>query len=224
MSMAEILDKLSILIEDIIAALGYPGITLVMFLENIFPPIPSEIVMPFAGFLVADNGEMTFPGIVIAGALGSVLGALVIYYVGVWADDLVIRRFIRRYGRYFTVSEQDLDRALSFFDRYGEAIVFFGRLIPIIRSLISLPAGMKRMPLRRFLLFTALGTAIWTALLSAAGVILKENWEDILTFIDTYQMVTLVVVGAAVLVLVIRRYWSVWSQRSHLDLLQDGDR
>jgi len=223
-SMAEILDKLSILIEDIIAALGYPGITLVMFLENIFPPIPSEIVMPFAGFLVADNGEMTFPGIVIAGALGSVLGALVIYYVGVWADDLVIRRFIRRYGRYFTVSEQDLDRALSFFDRYGEAIVFFGRLIPIIRSLISLPAGMKRMPLRRFLLFTALGTAIWTALLSAAGVILKENWEDILTFIDTYQMVTLVVVGAAVLVLVIRRYWSVWSQRSHLDLLQDGDR
>jgi len=223
-SMAEILDKLSILIEDIIAALGYPGITLVMFLENIFPPIPSEIVMPFAGFLVADNGEMTFPGIVIAGALGSVLGALVIYYVGVWADDLVIRRFIRRYGRYFTVSEQDLDRALSFFDRYGEAIVFFGRLIPIIRSLISLPAGMKRMPLRRFLLFTALGTAIWTALLSAAGVILKENWEDILTFIDTYQMVTLVVVGAAVLVLVIRRYWSVWTHRSHLDLLQDGDR
>ncbi len=224
MSMAEILDKLSILIEDIIAALGYPGITLVMFLENIFPPIPSEIVMPFAGFLVADNGEMTFPGIVIAGALGSVLGALVIYYVGVWADDLVIRRFVRRYGRYFTVSEQDLDRALSFFDRYGEAIVFFGRLIPIIRSLISLPAGMKRMPLRRFLLFTALGTAIWTALLSAAGVILKENWEDILTFIDTYQMVTLVVVGAAVLVLVIRRYWSVWTHRSHLDLLQDGDR
>lgn len=224
MSMAEILDKLSILIEDIIAALGYPGITLVMFLENIFPPIPSEIVMPFAGFLVADNGEMTFPGIVIAGALGSVLGALVIYYVGVWADDLVIRRFIRRYGRYFTVSEQDLDRALTFFDRYGEAIVFFGRLIPIIRSLISLPAGMKRMPLRRFLLFTALGTAIWTALLSAAGVILKENWEDILTFIDTYQMVTLVVVGAAVLVLVIRRYWSVWTHRSHLDLLQDGDR
>ncbi|NLF77623.1 MAG: DedA family protein [Chloroflexi bacterium] len=222
--MAEILDKLSILIEDIIAALGYPGITLVMFLENIFPPIPSEIVMPFAGFLVADNGEMTFPGIVIAGTLGSVLGALVIYYVGVWADDLVIRRFIRRYGRYFTVSEQDLDRALSFFDRYGEAIVFFGRLIPIIRSLISLPAGMKRMPLRRFLLFTALGTAIWTALLSAAGVILKENWEDILTFIDTYQMVTLVVVGAAVLVLVIRRYWSVWTHRSHLDLLQDGDR
>ena len=224
MSMAEILDKLSILIEDIIAALGYPGITLVMFLENIFPPIPSEIVMPFAGFLVADNGEMTFPGIVIAGALGSVLGALVIYYVGVWADDLVIRRFIRRYGRYFTVSEQDLDRALSFFHRYGEAIVFFGRLIPIIRSLISLPAGMKRMPLRRFLLFTALGTSIWTALLSAAGVILKENWEDILTLIDSYQMVTLVVVGAAVLVLVIRRYWSVWSQRSHLDLLQDGDR
>lgn len=222
--MAEILDKLSILIEDIIAALGYPGITLVMFLENIFPPIPSEIVMPFAGFLVADNGEMTFPGIVIAGTLGSVLGALVIYYVGVWADDLVIRRFIRRYGRYFTVSEQDLDRALSFFDRYGEAIVFFGRLIPIIRSLISLPAGMKRMPLRRFLLFTALGTSIWTALLSAAGVILKENWEDILTFIDTYQMITLVVVGAAVLVLVIRRYWSVWTQRSHLDLLQDGDR
>lgn len=190
--MVEILDQIRVIVEQIVTTLGYPGIAFVMFAENIFTPIPSELVMPFAGFLVADE-KLNFIGIVIAGTFGSVVGAVVIYYIGVWTNEPVIRAFLRRYGRYVMVSEGDLDRVLTLFERYGNAIIFFGRLIPIIRSLISLPAGMNRMPLPRFLVFTTLGAGIWTTVLAAGGVFLGENWEDIMGYVDQYQKVTLVV-------------------------------
>lgn len=195
--MAEILDQIRILIEEIISALGYPGITFVMLVENVFPPIPSEVVMPFAGFLVVD-GHFTYLGIVLAGTLGSVLGAVVIYYIGLWSNERVVRRFIRRWGKFFLLSEDDLNRALGVFDRYGEIIIFVGRLIPIIRSLISLPAGMERMSLGKFLLFTTMGTAIWSAVLAYAGIFLGENWEDILGIVDQYERAT-----AAVLIVLV---------------------
>jgi len=202
--MAEILDQIRILIEEIISALGYPGITVVMLIENVFPPIPSEVVMPFAGFLVVDH-RFTFLGIVLAGTLGSVLGALVIYYIGVWSNERLIRRFIRRWGKFFLLSEEDLDRALSVFGRYGEVIIFTGRLIPIIRSLISLPAGMERMKLGKFLLFTTLGTAIWSAVLGYGGILLGENWEEILGIVDQYERVTAVVLVVLVALFVFYR-------------------
>lgn len=195
--MAEILDQVRIIIEEIISAMGYPGITFVMLIENLFPPIPSEVVMPFAGFLVVD-GRFSLLGIVLAGTIGSVLGALVIYYVGVWANERLIRRFIRRWGKFFLLSEDDIDRALNVFDRYGEIIIFVGRLIPIIRSLISLPAGMQRMSLPKFLLFTTMGTAIWSAILGYAGVLLGENWEEIMGVVDQYEKAT-----AAVLIVLV---------------------
>mgnify|MGYP001362257003 FL=1 len=195
--MAAILDQIRIFIEEIISALGYPGITFVMLVENIFPPIPSEVVMPFAGFLVV-GGRFTFLGIVLAGTLGSVLGAIAIYYIGLWADERLVRRFVRRYGRFFLIGEDDIDRALRVFDRYGEIIIFVGRLIPIIRSLISLPAGMQRMSMKRFLLFTTMGTAIWSGVLGYAGVFLGENWEEILEIVDQYERIT-----AAVLVILV---------------------
>ncbi len=201
--MAEVLEQLRIWIEQIILALGYPGIALVMLIENLFPPIPSELVMPFAGFMVAQN-QFNFVGIVIAGTVGSVLGAVVLYYVGMLAGEPLIRSFLRRYGRWFALSEHDLDRALQFFSRYGEAVVFFGRLIPLVRSLISLPAGMHRMPMSKFLLFTTLGSTIWTGVLGYAGFILGANWAQVLEFISTYQKATLVVLGLLVAVLVIR--------------------
>lgn len=153
--------------------------------------------MPFAGFLVVD-GHFTYLGIVLAGTLGSVLGALVIYYIGLWSNERLVRRFIRRWGKFFLLSEDDLNRALSVFDRYGEIIIFVGRLIPIIRSLISLPAGMERMSLGKFLLFTTMGTAIWSAVLGYAGVFLGENWEDILGIVDQYERAT-----AAVLIVLV---------------------
>lgn len=202
--MAEILDQIRVIIEQIVTTLGYPGILLVMFTENIFPPIPSELVMPFAGFLVAD-GTYNLPGIIVAGTLGSVLGAIAIYQIGLWADEPVARAFLRRWGRYFMVSEADLDRALTLFDRYGNSIVFFGRLIPIVRSLISLPAGMNRMPLPRFLIFTSLGATIWTSLLSVGGMILGENWEQIMEYVSQYERLVLVVLVLAVLTFIVLR-------------------
>ncbi len=212
--MVEILNQLRDIIEQIVTTLGYPGISFVMFGENIFPPIPSELVMPFAGFLVAD-GKLNFIGIVLAGTFGSVVGAVVIYYIGVWADERVIRTFLRHYGRYVMVSEDDLNRALSLFERYGNAIVFFGRLIPIIRSLISLPAGMKRMPLPRFLVFTTLGASIWTTVLAAGGVILGENWEEIMGYVDQYQKATLVVLVLIALGFLLMRVREIRARRAN---------
>jgi membrane protein DedA with SNARE-associated domain len=211
--MAEILDQLSIIIREIITALGYPGISIVMFSENVFPPIPSELVMPFAGFLVAD-GEMGFIEVIIAGTVGAVLGAIVLYYLGLWLDEPVIRRFVRRFGRYFLLSEDDLDRALEFFEKYGQAVIFFGRLIPIIRSLISIPAGMNRMPMVTFLIFTALGTTIWNLILTIGGWFLGENWQDILGYVRQYEKVTVVVLAVAVLVFVVIRVRAILQNRA----------
>jgi membrane protein DedA with SNARE-associated domain len=197
--MSEILEQVGALVQRLILQLGYPGVGAVMFIENVFPPIPSEVVMPFAGFLVG-RGELSFVGILVAGTLGSVLGALLLYYVGMWVGDGVVRGFLRRYGKWIMTSEADYNRALRFFDRYGSAVVFFGRLIPLVRSIISIPAGANHMPLPRFLLFTTLGAALWSGALAYAGVVMGENWHQIISLIDRYQTLTIIVaVVAAVL-------------------------
>jgi len=193
--MAQLLERLALWIEEIIQTIGYPGIAFVMFAENVFPPIPSELIMPFAGFLVG-RGEFNFVGVWIAGVVGSVLGAIILYYIGMWAGDKVVRTFLRRYGYLFTISEKEYDRALNFFTRYGDAIVFFGRLIPLIRSIISIPAGANRMPLPKFILFTTLGSAIWSGALAYAGMMLGENWEQVIGFVENYQ--DIVTIGLAV--------------------------
>lgn len=195
--MTELMEMVRVWIEQIIQRLGYPGIALVMLVENIFPPIPSEVVMPFAGFLAA-QGKLNLFWAIVAGTSGSVAGAVVLYYIGRWADEPVVRAFLRRWGRYITVTEEDLNRVLQVFEKYGQSIVFFGRLIPIIRSLISVPAGMHQMPVGRFLLFTTLGSAIWSSLLAYAGVVLAEHWETILVYSKQYERVTLVVLALAV--------------------------
>lgn len=210
-----ILEQLEVWIRSIIEALGYPGISIIMFTENIFPPIPSELVMPLAGFTTVTNPErFSFVGIVVAGTIGSVLGAVVLYYIGMWANETIIRRFVRRWGRWFLLSEKDIDRALGFFDKYGPFVVFFGRLIPIVRSLISIPAGMNRMPLITFLIFTTAGAAIWTTLLAYAGVLLGENWREILDIIDRYQTITLVVIVVLVVIFIV---WKLMSRNRDQD-------
>lgn len=196
--MTEIVEMLRIWIEEAILALGYIGIALIMLIENIIPPIPSELVMPFAGFLAAE-GKLSFAGVVGAGTAGAVLGALVLYYAGRWAGEPLIRSFLRRYGRWIGVSERELDEALTAFGRRGDAMVFFGRLIPLIRSLISLPAGMNRMPVWRFLAFTTIGSLLWNLALTTAGMILGQNWEAVLSFLSQYQRVTLVVLAVALI-------------------------
>ena len=202
----------ALMIETIVLTLGYPGIALVMLIENLFPPIPSELVMPFAGFLAA-QGKMDFTLVIISGTIGAVLGAIGLYYIGMWADETIIRRFVRRWGKWFTISETELNIALAFFMRRGEAVVFFGRLIPLIRSLISIPAGMRRMNFGRFLLFTSIGTLLWNLALTLAGSVLGANWKQILSFLGTYQNVTVAVLGLGVLGFI---GWRLWQKRSKL--------
>ncbi len=202
----------ALIIETIVLTLGYPGIALVMLIENLFPPIPSELVMPFAGFLAA-QGKMDFTLVIISGTIGAVLGAIGLYYIGMWADETIIRRFVRRWGKWFTISETELNIALTFFMRRGEAVVFFGRLIPLIRSLISIPAGMRRMNFGRFLLFTSIGTSLWNLALTLAGSVLGANWKHVLSFLGTYQNVTVAVLGLGVLGFI---GWRLWQKRSKL--------
>ncbi len=202
--MAEIMTKVQQLIESIIMSLGYVGIALVMLAENLFPPIPSELVMPFAGF-IAGRGEMSVPLVLLAGTIGAVAGALALYYIGRWADETIIRRFVRNYGKWFLISEADLDRTLGFFERHGEIIVFTGRLIPLVRSLISIPAGMNRMPMGRFLLWTTAGSLLWNGVLTYAGVILESQWERVLGFVDQYEKVALGLIALALIAFIASR-------------------
>ena len=194
--MTHLLELVGGWIEELILAIGYPGIVLVMAIENVFPPIPSEAVLPFAGALAAD-GELSFWGAVAAGTAGSVLGAVVLYAVGYVAHEAGVRRLVAAYGRYVFISEHDLDRAAGWFERYGEAVIFFGRLIPIIRSIVSVPAGYTRMNPVRFLLYTTLGTALWSLLLTYAGWVLGENWETIREYTGPYENGALAVIVLA---------------------------
>jgi membrane protein DedA with SNARE-associated domain len=184
--MSNLLETLRIWIESIIRTLGYPGVSLVMFLECVFPPIPSELIMPFAGFL-AGRGEMNLLWVIFAGTIGSLLGAVLLYWVGKWFEDHILLKFVRNYGKWLLLSEDDWLRALHVFDKYGLACVFFGRLMPVIRSLISIPAGMDHLPIGKFLLFTTLGTLIWNSALSVGGMLLGENWETIMVYVEQYE-------------------------------------
>ena len=186
--------------------LGYPGVALLMFLENVFPPIPSELIMPLAGF-TAGRGDLSFVGVVVAGALGSLLGQLPLYYLGRWASEDKLVAWAERYGKWLTLSGQDIKKADNWFDRHGHKAVFLARLVPGLRSLISIPAGMSEMPLTTFWLYSALGTTLWALLLAALGGLLGENY----TLVDTYLgPVSLVVLGG---LLVFAVFWIVRRRR-----------
>ena len=194
--MTHIIEMLRVWSEGIMMALGYPGITLVMLLECVFPPIPSEVVMPLAGFLVS-QGKFNFWAVILAGTLGSIIGALLLYGLGAWADEAVLRNWVRKHGKWIQVGEDDLDRASAWFGKYGEPVIFFGRLIPIVRSLISIPAGLDHMPMPKFLGFTLLGSFMWNIVLAYGGVLLGENWQKIIGWLDLYQNVVLVILVIA---------------------------
>jgi membrane protein DedA with SNARE-associated domain len=210
--LSQVMETIRVWIREIMETLGYAGIALVMLVENLFPPIPSELVMPLAGFMVAE-GTFNFPATIAAGTLGSVAGAIILYYIGMLAGERLVRPFIRNYGKWFLLSEDDLDKSLSVFQKHGDVMVFTGRVIPLIRSLISLPAGMNQMPLGRFILLTTIGSAIWTTLLTVAGYILGRNWEAVLGFISQYQKVVLALLAVGVIYFVVRRVMTLRARR-----------
>lgn len=163
-------------IIGVIQATGYLGIALLMLLENVFPPMPSELVLPFAGY-VAATGKLHPVGVWLSAAAGSLLGALPWYWAGRKLGHGGLCRFAQRHGRLLTLSPADVNRAQDFFRRHGPASVGFGRLVPGVRSVISMPAGVGQMPLPSFLLWSTLGTLAWNLVLIGAGYLLKSQYE-----------------------------------------------
>ncbi|WP_416674756.1 DedA family protein [Egbenema bharatensis] len=161
-----------------IETLGYLGIALLMFLENLFPPIPSELVMPLAGFTVS-QGELSFVPTIAAGVIGTIVGAFPWYYLGKIVGEERIKAWLDRHGRWLTLSSKDLDQSKRWFQRHGKKAVFFCRLVPGVRTLISLPAGLSHMPLPQFVLYSTLGTLGWVMLLTFAGFMLGENYDRV---------------------------------------------
>jgi len=162
---------------------GYFAVALLMFAENAFPPIPSELIMPLAGFTAA-AGQLNIFGTILAGSAGSLLGALAWYYIGVQVGPDRLEQLARRHGRWLTMAPEDVDQACTWFNRQGGAAVFFGRLIPAVRTLISIPAGIARMPLGRFLLYSSLGTCIWTGILAGIGYFLEDQYTAVAGWVN----------------------------------------
>jgi membrane protein DedA with SNARE-associated domain len=201
MGLGDILNAIKIWVENIISTMGYPGLYLVMFLENVFPPIPSEVVLPLAGSLTL-TGKFSIPMITIVGMLGSLTGAFLFYGLGKWLGEPRVRQLMAKFGKYALLSNDDLDRSLEWFDKYDDWVIFFSRMVPIVRSLISIPAGIASMNFAKFSFYTVLGTALWSFALSFGGRLLGEQWPLIADFINTYQNVVLVLVVIAVLVFI----------------------
>ena len=191
-------------LTETVLALGYPGIVVLMAIESSVLPLPSELVMPPAGYLAA-KGQMNGWLAVAAGTLGSVLGALANYGLAVFVGEPVLRR----YGKYVLVSERSLDRAEAYFRRHGEISTFIGRLLPVIRHLISIPAGMSRMRLARFVGFTALGAGIWCGILTYLGWLIGRHGGQVEEAIGPYVHRTLVqyVLPGAILLVIAYVFW-----------------
>ncbi|MBS7457062.1 DedA family protein [Coralloluteibacterium stylophorae] len=183
-------------ITDVIANLGYIGIALLMLLENLFPPVPSEVIMPLAGF-VAARGDLNIVGVVVAGVAGTVAGTLPWYWLGHRFGEKGLHWMARRHGRWLTLSEDDADRAVQSFRRHGVLAVFLGRLVPAIRTVISAPAGVAKMPLAKFLFWTTLGSALWATALALAGYFLQSQYEKVADYMDPVSKGVLVLIVLA---------------------------
>ncbi|GAB4181186.1 MAG: DedA family protein [Coleofasciculaceae cyanobacterium] len=178
-------------ITDIMTSLGYWGIGFLMFAENLFPPIPSELIMPLAGFVVA-QGKMSFVPAVLAGVVGTILGAFPWYYAGKFLGEERLKQLADKYGKWITVSSEDIDKATRWFNRFGKKAVLLGRLVPGVRTLISLPAGLSEMPLAPFLIYSTLGTTAWVMLLTFLGYVLGDNYELVEEYLGPVSKIVLV--------------------------------
>ena len=187
---------------SVVESLGYVGVAFLVALENLFPPIPSEVVLPLAGF-VASSGEASLGGMVAAATVGSMIGAYTLYGISAAIGPVRLRRIVNRYGRYLGLNEADLDRAEEWFDQRARTVVLVSRCVPLMRSLISIPAGFRRMPLLTFSLYTLAGSLIWNLALIGAGYFLGERWQQAEQPADILQKAVLLAMAVAVA-------WFVW--------------
>ncbi len=198
------LSNLTEWVTSVIETLGYVGVALLVALENLFPPIPSEVVLPFAGF-VASDGDASLPGMIVAATIGSTAGALALYAIAGAIGPVRLKALTLHYGKWLRLSVKDVERAERWFDRRAVVAVLLGRCVPLIRSLVSVPAGFRRMPLPAFLLYTVIGSLIWNTGLIGAGFLLRERWEEIEPVMSVLQYIVVLAVLLAVA-------WFVWTR------------
>ena len=197
----KLITLVAVWIIGVISSLGYGGVLLLMAIESACIPLPSEIIMPFAGYLVF-KGDLALWGVALAGALGCVVGSIPAYYLGMYGG----RPLVEKYGKWMLISHHDLALAERWFDRHGEIIIFIGRLLPAVRTFIAFPAGIARMHLGKFVLYTFAGSMLWCWLLAWAGMKLGENWESLKVYFHEFHYV---LVAAALI-------FCVWYIRRHL--------
>ena len=189
----DVLSQVGQVALGLISSLGYTGVFILMMFESMILPVPSELVMPFAGFLVVE-GRFTFLGVIIASSLGSIVGSLISYYIGFYGGN----RFVLRFGKYLLLDSEDLKKTEEWFALRGEKTVLISRFIPVVRHLISIPAGIGRMDLKKFLIYTLIGASAWNGILAYVGYKLGEHWSDVRVYSEPLSMVmagVIVVVG-----------------------------
>lgn len=189
-------------ITSVMEQFGYFGIALLILLENVFPPIPSEVILTFGGFMTTKS-DVTVLGVVVASTIGSVGGAVILYWIGRILNVERIERIIEKWGKYLRLTKEDVRKADAWFDKYGPWTVFFCRFIPLIRSLISVPAGMSGMNQWLFLVLTTIGTLIWNLVLVLVGAKVGDNWHQIVNYMDVYSNFMYAVIAIGIIVFVI---------------------
>jgi len=197
-----VLDGLVDWVTSVVETLGYGGVAFLVALENLFPPIPSEVVLPLAGFVAAD-GSASLIGMIVAATIGSMVGAFILYGISAAVGPIRLHALVVRYGRWFGLDESDLDKSEGWFDQRANMAVLICRCVPLMRSLISIPAGFRRMPLVPFTLYTLLGSLVWNVVLIGAGYLLGEQWHRMERPMELFQKVVLVAIGVAVA-------WFIW--------------
>lgn len=204
-TLLDFFDPLTNFIKDLVIASGYPGVFFAAFLENFFPPIPSELIFPFVGFIAA-TGKLDLLSVVFVGTIGAVAGSLFWYGLGYLLGRANLKDLIDRWGIYLRVHFRDVEKAEALFERWERPAVFFGRLIPLVRTFISIPAGFAQMPLGWFITLSFAGTFLWIGVLTAGGYLLGESWESIVPFFENYNLALEIFLIALVVFLFVRFY------------------
>ena len=195
------------IIINIMEQVGYLGVFLLIAIENIFPPIPSEVILVFGGFMTTYT-TLNIPIMILAATLGSLVGAIVLYYIGKIFNKERLKKIISgKIGKVLRLKASDIEKADKWFDTKGNKTVFFCRFIPIVRSLISIPAGMSEMPMQKFLIYTILGSLIWNTVLIIVGSIVGDKWETIVGYLDNFSNVILIIL--VIIFVVAMYYWFV---------------
>ena len=190
------------IILSVMGKYGYVGVFLLIMIENVFPPIPSEVILLFGGFITTYTNLSIF-GMIVASTLGSLFGAIILYYIGkIFNKDRLKKLISGKLGKILRLKVSDIDNADSWFDNKGNKTVFFCRFIPLVRSVISIPAGMSEMPMVKFLLYTLFGSLIWNTVLVIVGSVVGENWTKIVGILDTYSHIVVIILSIIFVVVV----------------------